>query len=71
MALAMVVRNDQGKLLYMASKLTSGPSAFSAEVKAPVWASAFAKEANWRNVIWSSDAKEVVHDVTMKEEPCG
>lgn len=44
MTLAIVVRNDQEKLLYMASKLMSGPSTFSVEVKALEWASTFVEE---------------------------
>ncbi|KAF3457050.1 hypothetical protein FNV43_RR01707 [Rhamnella rubrinervis] len=51
-AVAMVVRNDQGHLLYLASKLMKCVSSFVAEVEALRWAAKYAKqqdgEVKWR-----------------------
>lgn len=56
----MVVRDNEGTLLYLATDMMTCNSAYTAEVKALAWASAFAEEVGWKNVIWSVDAKELV-----------
>lgn len=62
-ACVMLVRNNAGKLLYLATTIMACNLAYAANVKALAWASVLAKEAGWRNVIWSMDAKEVVSKV--------
>ncbi|KAF3450212.1 hypothetical protein FNV43_RR06292 [Rhamnella rubrinervis] len=57
-ASAMVVHNDQGNLLYLASKLYECISPFTAEVEALGWAIEYADQCGWRRVEWETDAKE-------------
>ncbi|KAF3451215.1 hypothetical protein FNV43_RR07308 [Rhamnella rubrinervis] len=66
---AMVVRNDQGHLLYLASKLYECVSPFAAEVEALGWAMEYANQCGWRRVGWETDAKEVERAVNAREDP--
>ncbi|KAF3434351.1 hypothetical protein FNV43_RR25454 [Rhamnella rubrinervis] len=68
-AVAMVVRNDQGYLLYLASKLLKCVSSFVAEVEVLRWAVEYAEQCAWRRVEWETDAKEVEAAVNSKEDP--
>ncbi|KAF3449317.1 hypothetical protein FNV43_RR10045 [Rhamnella rubrinervis] len=58
-AAAMVIRDDQCHLLYLASKLFSCVSPFVAEAEALCWVAEYAEQCKWRRVEWETDAKEV------------
>ncbi|KAF3434966.1 hypothetical protein FNV43_RR22053 [Rhamnella rubrinervis] len=66
---AMVVRNGDGKLLWLSSFLFTCRSPFEAELVSLNWASKLAETKNWRNIQWEVDAKEVVKIVHSMEEP--
>ncbi|KAF3434402.1 hypothetical protein FNV43_RR25505 [Rhamnella rubrinervis] len=68
-AAAMVVRNDQGQLLYLATKLLKCGSSFVAEVEALRWAAEYADQCARRRVEWETDTKEVEEAVFTKEDP--
>ncbi|KAF3449307.1 hypothetical protein FNV43_RR10035 [Rhamnella rubrinervis] len=68
-AAAMVVRDDRGHLLYLASKLFTCVSAFVAEAEALLWASEYAKRGNWSRVEWETDSKEVEKAGRSEKEP--
>ncbi|KAF3451143.1 hypothetical protein FNV43_RR07234 [Rhamnella rubrinervis] len=68
-AAAMVVRNGDGKLLWLSSFLFTCRSPFEAELVSLNWASKLAETKNWRNIQWEVDAKEVVKIVHSMEEP--
>ena len=70
-ALALVVRDEQGRVVFLASQLESAENAMVAELKALVWALQIAKERSWQQVVWSSDAKTIVDEVLASYEPCG
>ncbi|KAF3432245.1 hypothetical protein FNV43_RR26984 [Rhamnella rubrinervis] len=66
---SLVVRDDQGHLLFLASKLISCVSPFMAEVEALWWAVGYVTQCGWRDVEWETDAKEVEKAVSVKDEP--
>ncbi|KAF3435756.1 hypothetical protein FNV43_RR22848 [Rhamnella rubrinervis] len=66
---AMVVRNEDGKLLLLSSTLTSCRSSFEAEFKALNWVAAFAEARNWKQVCWEVDVMEVVKTIKATKEP--
>lgn len=68
---AMVVRNDREKHLYLATIIIKCDLAYAVELKALAWASTYAEEANWRNIQWVMNAKEVVLKITDKSKPGG
>ncbi|KAF3446701.1 hypothetical protein FNV43_RR11881 [Rhamnella rubrinervis] len=68
-ALVLVLRDEKGKVLYLASKLDSANSAKEAELKALVWGFEKAKMESWELVVWSSDALNVVKEVESCDEP--
>ncbi|KAF3438471.1 hypothetical protein FNV43_RR21233 [Rhamnella rubrinervis] len=70
-ALALVVRDEQGQVVFLASKLDRATSAMEAELKALVWALQLARVEPWQQVIWSSDVKNIVSEVMLSSEPCG
>ncbi|KAF3457990.1 hypothetical protein FNV43_RR02652 [Rhamnella rubrinervis] len=68
-AAALVIRNDQGHLLYLASKLFKCVSPFVAEVEALCWAADYVETCAWRMIEWETDAKDVETAVKAKEDP--
>ncbi|KAF3445337.1 hypothetical protein FNV43_RR10513 [Rhamnella rubrinervis] len=70
-AAAMIVRDDKGRVLYLASKLFSCNSPFDAEMEALSWAVAHADNCGWRKVECETDAKEIVQVINSKEDSSG
>ncbi|KAF3436717.1 hypothetical protein FNV43_RR19464 [Rhamnella rubrinervis] len=68
-AAAMVVRKDDGKLLFLSSTVNSCRNPLEAELEALNWAASFAEEGNWKQVCWEVDALEVVKAIKSAEEP--
>ena len=69
-ALAMVQRNSEGEVLFLASKLETANSPKEAEMKALVWALEIAVSKNWSNLVWSLDAQVVVKEINSNIDPC-
>ncbi|KAF3456757.1 hypothetical protein FNV43_RR01411 [Rhamnella rubrinervis] len=69
-ALAVVMRDEKGRVLYLASYLTNAGSSLEAELKALEWALELAVEKEWNKVIWSSDAQAAVNEVKSVSDPC-
>ncbi|KAF3449996.1 hypothetical protein FNV43_RR06075 [Rhamnella rubrinervis] len=57
---AMVVRDNEGKILLLDTCIFTAMSAFDAEIKTLNWAASKASSCGWKNLIWISDAKEAV-----------
>ena len=70
-AITMVVRNARSQTLYVASKLINCKSPHVVEVLALSWASKYAEDCEWKNIICASDAAEVVKEVHNVAEPQG
>ena len=70
-AFAMVVRNQAGNLVFLASCISEPLESYLAELKALTWAVNHACEFGWTNVIWCSDAKNVIKEVGADTEPIG
>lgn len=70
-AFAMVVWDDDGVMVMACSKLALVSSAYEAEMKYLDWAVNAAAKKPWRNLIFSSDALEVVNEVKSSREPLG
>ncbi|KAF3447931.1 hypothetical protein FNV43_RR08638 [Rhamnella rubrinervis] len=68
-AAAMVVKDENGHLLYLASNHFCCVSPFVAEVEALRWAPEYAERCNYSRIEWEIDAKEVKKAVGSKEEP--
>ncbi|KAF3444745.1 hypothetical protein FNV43_RR14438 [Rhamnella rubrinervis] len=66
-ALALIMRNEQGRVLYLASKLVTAASSYEAELKALEWGFGLASENNWSKICWSSDALVVVNEILSSE----
>lgn len=64
--LAIVVRADCEKLLFLSSKLDCFVSTFDVEVGALEWASVHAANCGWSIIVWEVDAMEVVKDVLAR-----
>ena len=69
--LAVVARDHSGKLIYIASSMEPVMVAAQAELKALEWASGKASELGWTNVLWCSDAINLINDVVSVLEPIG
>ncbi|KAF3457743.1 hypothetical protein FNV43_RR02402 [Rhamnella rubrinervis] len=65
-ASAMVVRNDHGHPLYLASKLLKCESSFVAEAEALYWAAEYAETQGWK-VMWKSRRSSMVADAIAKK----
>ncbi|KAF3437423.1 hypothetical protein FNV43_RR20176 [Rhamnella rubrinervis] len=68
-AAAMVVRNNDGKLIFLSSTVLNCNSSFEAELAALNWASGIAERGGWSKVIWEVDALEVVNAIEETGEP--
>ncbi|KAF3438278.1 hypothetical protein FNV43_RR21039 [Rhamnella rubrinervis] len=70
-AAAMDVRDSTGTPLFLATQLFSCLSSYNVDAKilALNWASTHAKECNWKNIIWVTDAKEVANTVLEASTP--
>lgn len=55
----------------MASKVVVRGYAKAAELQAIVWASEIAVGRGWKNAVWSSDAAEVIKEISANQDPCG
>lgn len=61
-ALAVVLRDCNGKVLYLSSPA-------KAELKAIVWALEIAEAKSWINLIWSFDAQSIVKETNSSLDP--
>lgn len=62
-SLAVVVRDMEGKIRLLASKVCFCESLFEAEVKMLEWVSGLIKEKRWRKIVWSSYALIMVNEI--------
>ena len=69
--LTMVARDHSRKVIYIASSVEPVMVAAQAELKALEWASGKASELGWTNVLWCSDAINLINDVVSILEPIG
>lgn len=70
-ALAFVVRDHKGKLLLLSTTSILCRTPFLAEARALEWACSYAEVCSWQKVIWVSDAKHVLQEVTNVQERAG
>lgn len=68
---SMVVRNDEGRLVFIASLWGEETEPTKAELEALVWAARLAGENGWECVDWKFDAQAVVNEIRSLEDPCG
>lgn len=64
-----MVRDNLGPLLHLRTHVFKCNSAFEAEARTLEWATDVADDRNWKDVIWSSYAKEVVDEVLGPDNP--
>lgn len=62
-AMAMVVRNAEGQLIFVVTKWGVERDPAIAELEALIWAARSAKEYGWDSVEWQSDAQTVVNQI--------
>ncbi|KAF3440064.1 hypothetical protein FNV43_RR18342 [Rhamnella rubrinervis] len=63
-ASAMVLRDSNRKVLFLASKLVKASSSpLEAELKALTWAMETAENLEWNWIVWSSDAQVLVREI--------
>ncbi|KAF3433588.1 hypothetical protein FNV43_RR24690 [Rhamnella rubrinervis] len=70
-SIIMVVRNELGDLVFLASKVLGSVwlSSFDVEVEALACASTYANSCGWTNISFEMDAKEVVEAVRLAKDP--
>ena len=71
LTLAMVARDHSRKAIYIASSVEPVMVAAHAKLKALEWESGKASELGWTNVLWCSDAINLINDVVSVLEPIG
>ncbi|KAF3443322.1 hypothetical protein FNV43_RR13004 [Rhamnella rubrinervis] len=68
-ALAFVLRDDSGNIVYLESKLDRAESPLEAEFMALAWALKISEGKHWSNIIWSADSQEMVKEINVVEDP--
>ena len=68
-AIALVVRDHQGNLVFLASSVIDSMEPAFVELKALEWATSLLFERGWKNIEWCSDAKTIVNDIVSDKEP--
>ena len=68
-AIALVVRDYQGNLGFLASSIIDITELVSAELKALEWATNLLFEHGWNNIEWCSNAKTIVNDIVFDKKP--
>ena len=68
-ALAMVLRDSNSRVVFLATKLDAASSSLEAEMKAFAWALEMAQSMAWHKIIWSSDAQAMVKEINSNKDP--
>ncbi|KAF3445540.1 hypothetical protein FNV43_RR10716 [Rhamnella rubrinervis] len=66
----MIVKNDEDKLIFMASEEVQKLDPQVAEMKSVEWATPIAEELKLGNTIWLCDSVNTVNTTTSREESC-
>lgn len=70
-ATTLILRNDKGDILQIASSIIDCESVLEAEVKAIGMETTMAEELRWNNLIFSSNSKISVNIINSKGDPKG
>lgn len=70
-AFAFIVRNEKGRLVFLASKLGISGSVIAAELQALAWAMEVAEARGWSNLQGYSDSFYATKEVNSNSDPCG
>ncbi|KAF3445279.1 hypothetical protein FNV43_RR14974 [Rhamnella rubrinervis] len=68
-ALALVLRDCNGKVIFLATKFDKASSRAEAELKGLAWALETTQVQGWKNLIWSTGAENIVKDIKPTLEP--
>ncbi|KAF3451878.1 hypothetical protein FNV43_RR07974 [Rhamnella rubrinervis] len=68
-ALAFVLRDEGGNIIYLASKLERAASPLEAEFMALEWALKLSEANYWSNITWSADSQDMVKAINAVEDP--
>lgn len=70
-ALAMVVRDHRGELLFLVTKLIERRVPYVVELQALQWATNYVKSYSQNKILWAMDTVNVMDDVKMELNPNG
>lgn len=70
-ALAFVIRNENGVIIHLASKLVDCETALEAEILAILLATEEAEALGWNKIIWSTDSANSAKEINSSKDPDG